>query len=83
MKITIEIDDEKKVICGMDQTMDTAQEIQQADSPEEEQLDPEEAERYAAASDLANCCEYLEEAELIKLKLIIQKCQGRKERSER
>nr|DAM20951.1 MAG TPA: hypothetical protein [Caudoviricetes sp.] len=79
MKITIEIDDEKKVICGVDQTADTAAESQQPE-PETDPLDPEEAERYAAASDLANCCEYLEDSELIKLKLMIQKCETRKER---
>lgn len=79
MKITIEIDDEKKVICGVDRTADTVTEIRQADS-ESDPLDPEEAERYAAASDLANCCEYLEDSELIKLKLMIQKCEARKGR---
>lgn len=41
-----------------------------------------EAERYAAASDLANVCEYLEDSEVIKIKLIIQKAQARKERVE-
>jgi len=34
--------------------------------------------RYDIASDLANVCEYLEEAEIMKLKLIIQKCEGRR-----
>ena len=43
----------------------------------------DEAERYAAASDLANVCEYLEDSEVIKIKLIIQKAQARKERAER
>ncbi len=39
-----------------------------------------EAERYAVASDLANVCEYLEDSEVIKIKLIIQKAQARAER---
>ena len=42
-----------------------------------------EAERYAVASDLANVCEYLEDSEVIKIKLIIQKAQARKEQEER
>lgn len=42
-----------------------------------------EAERVAVASDLANVCEYLEDSEVIKIKLIIQKARGRKEREER
>lgn len=41
-----------------------------------------EAERYAVASDLANVCEYLEDSEVIKVKLIINKAQARKERAE-
>ncbi len=47
--------------------------------------DPEvpeaEAERYAVASDLADVCDYLEESEVIKIRLIIQKAQARRERS--
>lgn len=42
-----------------------------------------EAERYAVASDLANVCEYLEDSEVIKIRLIIQKAQTRKERVEK
>ncbi len=49
---------------------------------DDEEMTEAEAERYAAASDLANVCEYLEENEVIKIKLIIQKAQARKERAE-
>ena len=42
-----------------------------------------EAERYAVASDLADVCDYLEESEVIKIRLIVQKAQARKEREEK
>lgn len=48
-----------------------------------EEMTEDEAERYAVASDLANVCEYLEDSEVIKIKLIVQKAQARKERAER
>lgn len=38
-----------------------------------------EDERDALVSDLANCCEYLEESEVIKIRLIVSKAQKRKE----
>ncbi len=41
-----------------------------------------EADRYAVASDLANVCEYLEDSEVIKIRLIVNKAQARKEREE-
>ncbi|RKI94305.1 hypothetical protein D7V94_01820 [Parablautia intestinalis] len=43
-----------------------------------EEVTEEEAERYAVASDLANVCEYLEESEVIKIRLIINKAEKRK-----
>lgn len=42
----------------------------------------EEQQRFAVASDLANVCEYLEDSEVIKIRLIVQKCEARKERDE-
>lgn len=51
-------------------------------SDDDKDITEEEAERYAAASDLANVCEYLEDSEVIKIKLIIRKAQARKERAE-
>lgn len=50
---------------------------------DDEEMTEREAEQYAVASDLANVCEYLEDSEVIKIKLIIQKAQARKERAER
>lgn len=51
-------------------------------SDNDKELTEDEAERYAVASDLANICDYLEDSEVIKIKLIIQKAQARKERAE-
>lgn len=48
--------------------------------PPSEELTEDEAERYAVASDLANVCDYLDESEVIKIRLIISKAQERKER---
>lgn len=49
---------------------------------EEPQFTPEEAERYKVASDLATVCDYLEDSEVIKIKLIIRRAQARKEGEE-
>lgn len=46
------------------------------------EMTQEEAERYALASDLANVCEYLEDSEVIKIRLLVSKAQARKERGE-
>lgn len=47
----------------------------------DQEITEDEAERYAVASDLANVCDYLEDSEVIKIKLIVQKAQARKERA--
>ncbi len=52
-------------------------------SDDDKEMTEEEVERYEVASDLANVCDYLEDSEVIKIKLIIQKAQARKERAER
>lgn len=49
---------------------------------EYEEITEQESERYAVASDLANICEYLEDSEVIKIRLIINKAEKRKERTE-
>lgn len=76
MRITIEIDDGKDVKV-------TKIEERQQDSQETimENMTQEEAERFETASDIATYCEYLEESELIQLKIIASKCKARKERS--
>lgn len=47
----------------------------------DDDITEEEAERQAVASDLANVCEYLEEKDVIAIKLIIQRARKRKERA--
>lgn len=49
---------------------------------DDKKITEDEAERYAVVSDLADVCDYLEDSEVIKIKLIIQKAQARKERAE-
>lgn len=76
MRITIEIDDGKDVKV-------TKIEERQQDSQETsvENMTQEEAERFETASDIATYCEYLEESELIQLKIIASKCKARRDRS--
>ena len=84
-KITITIEQDGQTVAGL-ATGDETQEnrvAENADFSERGEITEDEAERYAAASDLANVCEYLEDSEVIKIKLIIQKAQARKEREER
>ncbi len=85
MKITVKEDG--KVLAEVRQEAGTPEDgnggagsyhIYSDDDPE---ITEEEAERYAAASDLADVCEYLEDSEVIKIKLIIQKARARKERA--
>ena len=45
-------------------------------------LTEQEAEKFAIVSDLANVCEYLTDSEVIKMRLIVDKEQSRKEREE-
>lgn len=76
MRITIEIDDGKDVKVTK---IEEQQKNQQAAGIED--MTQEEAERFETASDIATYCEYLEESELIQLKIIASKCKARKERS--
>ena len=84
-KITITIEQDGQTVAGL-ATGEGTQEnraAENADFSERGEMTEDEAERYAVASDLANVCEYLEDSEVIKIKLIIQKAQARKERAER
>ena len=74
MRVTIEIDD------GKDVKVTKIEEREQEQPEGMEELTQEEAERFETASDIASYCEYLEESELIQLKLIAAKCKARKER---
>jgi|O1105metagenome_2_1110794.scaffolds.fasta_scaffold01897_18 hypothetical protein len=84
-KITITIEQDGQTVEGLATGEETRENraAENADFSESGEMTEAEAERYAAASDLANVCEYLEDSEVIKIKLIIQKAQARKEREER
>lgn len=84
-KITITIEQDGQTVAGLATGEETPEnrEAENADFSERGEMTEDEAERYAVASDLANVCEYLEDSEVIKIKLIIQKAQARKERAER
>lgn len=88
--ITIEQDGSKPVIFGIDQTEEdkpTAESIlAEADGQEHtgneqpKKTTAAQQQRYNIASDLANVCEYMTDAEAMKVKLIIKECEGRVKR---
>lgn len=84
-KIIITIEQDGQTVAGLATGEETQESraAENADFSERGEMTEDEAERYAVASDLANVCEYLEDSEVIKIKLIIQKAQARKERAER
>lgn len=79
MRIIIETDDEKNV--NVAKVEENIQKEWKQNEVNLEDLTEEEAERFEIASDLANVCEYLEENEVIQLKLLVAKCKARKERA--
>lgn len=83
-KITITIEQDGQTVAGMTTGEETQENraAENADFSEREEMTEDEAERYAVASDLANVCEYLEDSEVIKIRLIVSKAQARKERGE-
>ena len=84
-KITITIEQNGQTVVRLATGEETQENraAENADFSERGEMTEDEAERYAVASDLANVCEYLEDSEVIKIKLIIRKAQARKERAER
>ncbi len=75
-RIIIEVDEGKvnTGILGVDMAAGEAEE----EDRQQEGSAVDEDERDALVSDLANCCEYLEESEVIKIRLIVSKAQKRK-----
>lgn len=61
---------------------DAAAGHREGEEDQERDMSEEEDDRYVVASDLANVCEYLEDSEVIKIRLIVSKAQKRKEREE-
>ncbi len=84
-KITITIEQDGQTVAGLATGEETPEnrEAENADFSDSKEMTEAEAERYAVASDLANVCEYLEDSEVIKIRLIVSKAQARKEREER
>jgi hypothetical protein len=73
--ITLENEDEIKKFIGQQ-----SQEAAVTETDDEPEFTQEEAERYKVASDLATVCDYLEDSEIIKIRLIVTKCEARMER---
>lgn len=84
-KITVK--ENGKIITEVNKTTDEQENENDAAAgytihSDDQDMTEDEAERYNIVSDLANVCEYLEDSEVIKIKLLISKAQKRKERSE-
>lgn len=80
IEVTVNINLNGEKIAGITTGERTAEMLPPGDAGRE--VTREEEQRFAVASDLANVCEYLEESEVIKIRLIISKAQARKERAE-
>ena len=78
MKAIITLENETEIKKFMAAGHETTEEGEN----EEPEYTQEEAERYKIASDLATVCDYLEDSEIIKIRLIVQKCAARKEKAE-
>lgn len=81
MKAVITFENEtefNKFMAGRNTQPKNVEEIED----EERTFTKEQSDRYEIASDLATVCEYLEDSEIIKIRLIISKCKARKERTE-
>lgn len=78
-RIIIEVDDKKisTGILGVDMAAGGEERDQQQERTAEQAAGEDECTKLV--SDLANCCEYLEESEIIKIRLIVSKAEKRKE----
>ncbi len=80
IEVTVNINLNGEKVAGITTGEQAAETLPPGDAGHE--VTQEEEQRFAVASDLANVCEYLEESEVIKIRLIISKAQARKERAE-
>ena len=80
IEVTVNINLNGEKVAGITTGEQAAETLPPRDTGHE--VTQEEEQRFAIASDLANVCEYLEESEVIKIRLIISKAQARKERAE-
>ncbi len=81
MKAVITLENEHEIKRFMAGNITQPQSVE--DTPDEErEFTQEQSDRYEIASDLATVCEYLEDSEIIKIRLIVSKCKARKDRAE-
>ena len=81
MKAVITLENEKEInrfIAGKNTQPQSVEDTED----EERTFTKEQSNRYEIASDLATVCEYLEDSEIIKIRLIVSKCKARKDRAE-
>lgn len=79
-KITITIEQDGQTVAGLATGEETQENrvAENADFSESGEMTEDEAERYAAASDLANVCEYLEDSRSYKNKTDYSESAGKK-----
>ena len=81
MKAVITLENEKEINRFMAGKNTQPQSVEDTED-EESTFTKEQSDRYEIASDLATVCEYLEDSEIIKIRLIVSKCKARKDRAE-
>lgn len=81
MKAVITLENEKEINRFMAGKNTQPQSVEDTED-EERTFTKEQSDRYEIASDLATVCEYLEDSEIIKMRLIVSKCKARKDRAE-
>ncbi len=81
MKAVITLENEKEINRFMVGKNTQPQSVEDTED-EERTFTKEQSDRYEIASDLATVCEYLEDSEIIKIRLIVSKCKARKDRAE-
>lgn len=82
MKAVITLESEKEFNDFIKGKIGKVADYKEDSIDEETENEYELEEPYKTASDLANVCEYLENSEIIKIRLIISKCEARKEKEQ-
>lgn len=81
IEVTVNINLNGEKVAGITTGEQAAETLPPGETGREIAQDDEQ--RFAIASDLANVCEYLEDSEVIKIRLIVNKAQARKDRAEK
>lgn len=79
IEVTVNINLNGEKVAGITTGEQAAETLPPGDVGRE--VTQEEEQRFAVASDLANVCEYLEDSEVIKIRLIVNKAQGKEGQS--